>query len=141
MHLHLDRKASSSKKIEPWKDQVFVTIHGIDIGPPGSIQPKTSPVLARAEASVSARKLLEDPTSEFFFDKVCTCSTEEKKTGAEVYQAAVDVVTDEFDLNPETVEGFATSARDQLLREYVGVAGEEQQQNEEVEESLVDISG
>lgn len=127
------RKASSSEKVEPWKDQVFVTIHGIDVGPPGSIQPKTSPVLARAEASVSARKLLEDPMSEFFFEKLCTCSAEEKKQGAEVYQAAVDVVTDEGDLNPETVEGFAISAQDQLLREYVAPTVTTEDQEERTE--------
>ena len=95
---------------------MFVVVHGVDIGPPAYIPPKTTAVLARAMASLSAKALLEDPDSPFHFDKLCTCSSTDKVENAAAYRAAADLATDENDLNTETVEGFATSAQSELAR-------------------------
>jgi hypothetical protein len=95
---------------------MFVVVHDIDIGPPVYIKPKTSAVLARAMASLSAKSLLEDPMSQFHFDKVCTCSRNEKAEKTKLYSAAADLVADENDLNTETVEGFAITAQSQLVQ-------------------------
>ncbi|KAG8783913.1 Dicer-like protein 1 [Serendipita sp. 397] len=115
------RKDSSSPEIAPRKDQVSVVVHGVDVGSPTIIKPKTTPALGRAMASSNARQLLEDPTSEFFFDKLCTCTIEEKERNPELYQAAIDLTSDEADINLETVEGFATASQDLLIREATNV--------------------
>jgi hypothetical protein len=121
---------------------MFVVVHDIDIGPPAYIKPKTGPVLARAMASLSAKSLLEDPMSQFHFDKVCSCSRNEKAEKAKLYSAAADLVTEENDLNPETVEGFAITAQNQLMQmgsdghSSSGVDDSESSENEEEDESV-----
>ncbi|PVG02206.1 hypothetical protein CPB86DRAFT_614430 [Serendipita vermifera] len=108
---------SSNPATSARKDQLFVTVHDVDVGPATIIPAKSSVVLARAKASIQAQQLLEDPMSEFSFEKLCTCSQKEKADHASLYRAAGDLVLDDTDLNPETNEGFATDAQLLLLRQ------------------------
>ncbi|KAG8834314.1 Dicer-like protein 1 [Serendipita sp. 399] len=132
------RKDSSSPEVSPRKDQAFVVVHGVDVGSPTIIRPKASPVLGRATASVNARKLLEDPNSEFFFDKLCTCTLKQKKENPELYRAAIDLTSEEADLNLETVEGFATASQDLLIREAVGSAKQDDDEEESGQDDTVE---
>lgn len=91
-------------------------VHDTDVGGPSIIMPKTSAALARASASIRAQAILEDPASEFFFDKICSCTKKEKAENPKVYQAAIDLISDPTDLDPETAEGFAINAQSQLMR-------------------------
>lgn len=108
-----------------------MVVHDIDIGPPAYIKPKTSVVLARAMASLGAKALLEDPMSEFHFDKVCNCSRKEKAENAQRYSAAADLVTDENDLDTETVEGFAITAQIHLARDGRSPLGNDSESSED----------
>jgi len=54
--------------------------------------------------------------SQFYFDKVCSCSRKEKAEKVKLYAVAADLATDENDLNVETAEGFATSAQNECIR-------------------------
>jgi hypothetical protein len=115
-----NRRGSSSPENTSRKDQLFVTVHDVDVGPPIIIPPKSSVVLARAKASIQAQQLLDDPMSEFSFKKLCTCSQKERADHAVLYQAAGDLILDDTDLDPETNEGFATGAQLQLLQQGDG---------------------
>jgi len=111
-----NRRCSSSEEVAPRKDHVYVVVHDVNIGPPSKIEPKKSAVLARASAAIQARQLLDDPHSEFAFDKLCTCTKKEKVENTKRYREAVDLVTDETDLDPETAEGFAIKAQSKLAK-------------------------
>jgi hypothetical protein len=117
---------------------MFVVVHGIDVGPPAYIQPKTSPVLARATTSESARILLDDPNSEFYFEKLCTCSAEEKAEGVAKNRAATDLVYDEAELDIDTVKGFALGAQEILLRMGDGTLTTLEDDDEEDEEFAIE---
>lgn len=72
--------------------------------------------MARATVSENARTLLEDSDSEFFFDKLCACTNEERSEGVAKSRAAADLVFEETHIDNETVEGFAVEAQDILWR-------------------------
>lgn len=112
------RKASSPGEEDPDapKNLIYVVVHGIDIEPPVPIAYKTSLVGTRAEAARKAQVLLQDESGPYALSKLCTCKAEEMKKFAE----AADKIVDEDVLNPETVEGFTTTAQLEYRAETEG---------------------
>lgn len=107
----------------------MVIVHDVEVGPPTKIEPKKSAVIARAQAAIQARDLMSDPESPFAFEKLCTCTKKEKVENTRLYKAAVDLVADPADLDPETTEGFAIDAQSQLAK-MGETSGEEVREDE-----------